>query len=60
MTPEMLKAFYRMGVFVLGTSVLLFFIVEPDSAEHAVTILSAGVGAILLLLVALASWMMNR
>ena len=60
MPPEMLKAFYRMGVFVLGASTLLFFLVEPDSAEHAITILSAGVGALLVLLVALASWLMNR
>lgn len=60
MTPELLKAFYRMGVFVLGASLLLFFIVEPDSAEQVITIMSAGIGAALLLLVALASWLMNR
>ncbi len=60
MTPEMLKAFYRMGVFVLGASIFLFFVVEPDSAEQTVTILSAAIGALLLLLVALASWLMNR
>ncbi|MCY4464928.1 MAG: hypothetical protein OXE46_05270 [Chloroflexi bacterium] len=60
MTPEVLKAFYRMAVFVLGASILLYFLVEPDSAEHAITILSAGIGAVLLLLVALASWIMNR
>lgn len=60
MTPEMLKVFYRMGVFVLGASILLLFLVERGSAEHVITIMSAGIGAVLLLLVALASWMMNR
>ncbi|MCY4147360.1 MAG: hypothetical protein OXE95_03370 [Chloroflexi bacterium] len=60
MTPEMLQAFYRMGVFVLGVSLLLFFLVEPDSAEYVISILSAGIGAALVLLVALASWLMNR
>ncbi len=60
MGPEMLKAFYRMAVFVLGASVLLLFVVEPDSAEHAITILSAGIGAMLLLLVLFFSRFFNR
>ena len=60
MTPEMLKTFYKMGVFVLGASLLLLFVVEPDSAEHAISVLSAFIGAALIGLVALASWFLNR
>lgn len=60
MTPDLLKGFFRAGVFVTGTSVFLLFIVKPDSAEFVITILSIGVGITLLVLVALASWYSNR
>ena len=60
MSPELLKGFYRIGVFVVGTSALLLFVVEPDSAEYFVTLLSIGIGVILLLLVALTAWYVNR
>ena len=60
MSPELLKGFYRIGVFVVGTSVLLLFVVEPDSAEYFVTLLSIGIGVILLLLVGLTAWYINR
>lgn len=60
MSPELLKGFYRIGVFVVGTSVLLLFVVEPDSAEYFVTLLSIGIGVVLLLLVALTAWYVNR
>lgn len=60
MSPELLKGFYRIGVFVVGTSVLLLFVVEPDSAEYFVTLLSIGIGVILLLLVGLTAWYVNR
>ena len=60
MTPELLKTFYKMGVFVLGASLLLLFVVEPDSAEQAISVMSAVIGAALIGLVALASWFMNR
>lgn len=60
MNPELLKGFYRIGVFVVGASALLLFIVEPDSAEFFVTLLSIGIGVILLLLVSLTAWYVNR
>lgn len=60
MSPELLKGFYRIGVFVVGTSVLLLFVVEPDSAEYFVTLLSIGIGVVLLLLVGLTAWYVNR
>ena len=60
MTPELLKTFYKMGVFVLGASLFLLFVVEPDSAEQAISVMSAVIGAALIGLVALASWFMNR
>ncbi len=60
MAPELLKAFFRAGVFVTGTSVFLLFIVTPDSAEFVVTVLSVCVGVTLLTLVALVSWYANR
>jgi len=60
MAPELLKGFFRAGVFVTGTSVFLLFIVKPDSAEFVITVLSICVGVALLTLVALASWYANR
>ena len=60
MTPELLKTFYKMGVFVLGASLFLLFVVEPDSAEQTISVMSAVIGAALIGLVALASWFMNR
>ncbi len=60
MKPELLKGFYRIGVFVVGTSVALLFIVKPDSAEFFVTLLSICVGVTLLLLVGMATWYINR
>lgn len=60
MRPELLKGFYRIGVFIVGTSVLLLFIVKPDSAEFAVTLLSICIGMTLILLVSLTSWYVNR
>jgi len=60
MKPELLKGFYRIGIFVVGTSVALLFIVKPDSAEFFVTLLSICVGTTLLLLVGMATWYINR
>jgi preprotein translocase subunit Sss1 len=60
MAPELLKAFFRAGVFVTGTSVFLLFIVKPDTAEFVITILSICIGITLLALVALVSWFVNR
>ena len=60
MAPELLKTFYAMAVFLLGASLLLLFVVEPDTAEHAITVVSAGIGAILLLLVLLVGRFFSR
>lgn len=60
MTPELLKGFYRIAVFVLGVSIFLLFFVKPDSAEYVVTLMSIGVGAALLAAVILTSRYFNR
>lgn len=60
MTPELLKGFYRIAVFVLGVSIALLFVVEPNTAEFVVTLLSIGVGAALLVMVILASKYFNK
>ena len=60
MAPNVLKVFYRLAVFVLGASLLLLFIVPNGTPEYVVTLLSACVGALLLLLVATTSWFINR
>ncbi len=60
MTPELLKGFYRIAVFVLVVSIALLFVVKPDTAEFVVTLMSIGIGAILLVLVILTSRYFNR
>lgn len=60
MTPELLKGFYRIAVFVLGISIALLFFVEPDSAEFVVTLMSIGVGAALMAAVILTNRYFNR
>lgn len=60
MNPDMLKAFYRMGIFVAGSSALLLFVVKRDSAEFVVTVLSLCIGLTLMLLVSLVIWYINR
>ena len=60
MTPNMLKVFYTIASFIIGTSLMLLFIVPPDSPEYFVTLLSICVGALLLLLVALTAKFINR
>lgn len=60
MSPDLLKAFFRAGIFVAGTSVFLLFIVKRDSAEFVITVISLGIGIVLMLLVALMVWYTNR
>ena len=60
MSPDILKAFFRMGVFVAGTSGLLLFLVKRDSAEFVITVLSLCVGLALLGLVSLVIWYTNN
>ncbi len=60
MTPELLKGFYRIAVFVLGVSIALLFVVKPNTAEFVVTVLSIGVGSALLVLVIVTSRYFNQ
>ncbi|MDQ7027317.1 MAG: hypothetical protein Q9P01_21525 [Anaerolineae bacterium] len=60
MSPDLLKAFFGAGTFVAGTSFFLLFIVERDSAEFVITVISLGIGIVLILLVALMVWYTNR
>jgi len=60
MSPELLKGFYRIALLLVVASLLLLFVVKPDSAEYIVTLFSVAVGTILLVLVLVASWLSNR
>ena len=60
MTPELLKGFYRIAVFLLVVSIALLFVVKPDTVEFVVTLMSIGIGALLLVLVVLTSRYFNR
>ncbi|MGB1287471.1 MAG: hypothetical protein ACPG7F_13110 [Aggregatilineales bacterium] len=60
MSPELLKSFFRAGVFTAGTSVFLLFIVERDSAEFVITVVSLGVGITIMALVFFMAWLANR
>ena len=60
MTPNLLKVFYTIASFIVGASLLLLFIVPPDSPEYIVTLMSTCVGAALLILVVLTARFLNR
>jgi len=60
MTPELLKGFYRIAVFVLGVSIALLFVVKPDSPEYVVTMVSTGIGFVLLVAVILTSRYLSK
>lgn len=60
MTPDLLKGFYRIAILVVGASIALLFFVQRDSAEFFVSLMALGIGIVLLLLVAAASWYVNR
>jgi len=60
MSPELLKGFFRAGIFVAGTSIFLLLIVEPNSAEFVVTVLSLCIGVLLMVSVGVVAWWFNR
>ena len=60
MTPSLLKVFFTIALFLVGASLLLLFVVPPDSAEFIVTIFSTCVGSALLILVVVTSKFINR
>lgn len=53
MNRDALKAFFQFGVWITVLSVLLLFIVRPGTAEYVVTLLTLGIGLLLMVLVAL-------
>jgi len=60
MAPQLLKHFFRIGIFLTITSLLLAVANKPGSAEFVISIVSAVIGVVLLLLVWLVAWWLNR
>ena len=60
MTPDVLRAFFRIGVFVAGLSVILAIANPTDSAEFVVSVCSVMIGATLMLLVGIVTWFSSR
>ena len=60
MTPDVLRAFFRIGVFVTGISIILAIANPTDSAEFVISICSILIGATLMLLVGITTWYSNR
>ena len=56
MTPELLRVFFRIGMFVTVAALFLVFTAPRGTAEYVVSVMSLVVGGILLLLVVLANW----
>lgn len=55
MGTEVLRVFFRSGMFIFGLGVILIFTVPRDSAEFVISVCSAAIGLTLLVLVALVS-----
>jgi len=53
MSSDVLKAFLRIGMFLVVASVFVLFLQTPGSAGFVVTVLSLIIGVVLVLLVAL-------
>jgi hypothetical protein len=60
MTPDVLRAFFRIGVFVTGISVLLAIANPTDSPEFVVSVCSVMIGATLMLIVGIVTWFSSR
>lgn len=54
MNREGFKSFFRFGVWITLLAMLLLFIVKPNTPEFIVTLLTIGIGVLLMVLVALA------
>lgn len=50
MSPDILRAFFRVGVFLMIVSALLAVANSPDSAEFVVSICTIGIGLMLAVL----------
>jgi hypothetical protein len=55
MGPELLRAFFRSGMFIAGVALILVVASPRDSAEFVISVCSLGIGLTLLSLVALFS-----
>lgn len=53
MSPELLRIFFRIGMFVTATALFLVFTVPRNSAEYVVSVMSLIVGVVLLGLIVL-------
>lgn len=53
MTPELLRIFFRIGMFVTATALFLVLTVPRNSAEYVVSVMSLIVGITLLGLIVL-------
>ena len=60
MDPQLLKHFFRIGIFLTITSLALIFANKPGTAEFVVSVMSLFVGLTLLALVWLVAWWINR
>jgi hypothetical protein len=56
MAPEILKLFFRIGMFITIAAIFLTFTVPRGTAEYIVSVLSLIIGLVLLTLVAVLSW----
>jgi hypothetical protein len=60
MTPEFLRSFLRVGIFITIVSVLLVLTARQGSAEFIVSVCSLLIGLILIGLIALLTWLGQR
>jgi uncharacterized membrane protein YccC len=56
MAPEVLKLFFRLGMFITIAALFLVFTVPRGTAEYVVSVLSLIIGLVLIALVAAVSW----
>ena len=57
MSPELLRAFFRSGMFIVLVALVLIFASPRDSAEFIVSVCSLLIGLTLLGLIALVSYL---
>ncbi|MEQ8676220.1 MAG: hypothetical protein RLP44_18965 [Aggregatilineales bacterium] len=55
MSPELLRTFFRSGMFIVLVALVLIFAVPRESAEFVISVCSLMIGLSLLGLIALAS-----
>jgi diacylglycerol kinase len=61
MSPDLLRAAFRIGTMLVVPSVVLLFLLQPGSAEYAITVVTLIMGlAFAALITALAYYMNHR